>query len=126
MKINDYMNGRNEGMVYALKIAKESGVDVLEKECAFRNYTSIPSQVSTKACDIAINKIKLNTIDTIQILCIATLIDEFGFGAKRIKRFMDRFNLKTECLTEDYVSWEDIIQDIKESKNIELCIRKNE
>ena len=87
MKINDYMNGRNEGMAYALKIAKEQGVEALEKECEFRRVTNIPSQVSTKACNIAIEKIKLNTIDTIQILSIATLADEFGFGKKRLNRF---------------------------------------
>ena len=126
MKINDYMNGRNEGMAYALKIAKEQGVEALEKECEFRRVTNIPSQVSTKACNIAIEKIKLNTIDTIQILSIATLADEFGFGKKRINRFMERFNLKTECLVDDYVTWNDLIQQIKEEKGIELSIRKNE
>ena len=36
-KRDDYMKGRQEGMSYALKIAKEGGLEALEKEIKYRN-----------------------------------------------------------------------------------------
>ena len=57
---------------------------------------------------------------------IATLHDEFGFGEKRIQRAIDRFNFKAECLADDYCSWDDYIQTIKDELGIICDIRKND
>lgn len=126
MNIKDYMNGQNTGMEYACRIAKEKGIESLIEECKFRKKTSIPISVERKKCDEAIEHIKLNTIDTIRILALAVLRDEFGFGKDRLRRFAERFEKKTECLCEEYVNWEDIIENIKEETGIEESIRKNE
>ena len=117
---------RREGMAYALKIAKEKGVDGLEEECRFRGATQIPLSVSRTACDEVINRIKMNTIDTITILAAVTLHDEFGFGKKRINRFTKRFNIKTECLTDGYETWEGNIGILKDECGLEFGIRKND
>lgn len=126
MNIKDYMNGQNSGMENACRIAKEKGIEVLDEECKFRKKTNIPISIERKKCDEAIERIKLNTIDTIRILSLAVLRDEFGFGKDRLKRFVERFEIKTECLCEEYVKWEDIIENIKEETGLEESIRKNE
>lgn len=123
---DEYMQGRNEGMLYALNIAKEKGIDELEKEVKLRGYTNLPTQVSKKAMEECILNIKHNVVDTFVILSVATLHDEFGFGKKRAQRFIERFNLKADCLAEDYCTWEDQIDIIKEELGIELDIRKND
>lgn len=125
MKINDYMSGQNNGMAYALKIAKEKGIDALEEECKFRQATNIPSQILRKQVDKSIEKIKFNTIDTILILALSVLHDEFGFANVRCKRFEERFNLKTECLVDDYVTWEDLRKALEDEIGIKLSIREN-
>lgn len=117
---------RREGMAYAFKIAKEKGVDALEEEIKFRNATKIPTSVNRKVCNDVIEKIKNNTIDTVLIMSVAVLHDEFGFGTKRLKQFMDRFNLKTDCLCDGYVTWQDFIDDISANLGLELTIRRNE
>jgi hypothetical protein len=117
---------RREGMAYALKVAKEKGIEGLEEEIKFRGITKIPVGVPRSACDEAINKIKLNTIDTITILFAATLRDEFDFGTKRIQRALNRFNDKAEHIIGDYCTWDDYIQVIQEELGITLAIRKNE
>ncbi|SHM77376.1 hypothetical protein SAMN02746066_03262 [Anaerosporobacter mobilis DSM 15930] len=126
MNIKDYMNGQNAGMDYACKIAKEKGTDALVEECKFRKKTGIPITVERKKCDEAIERIKMNTIDTIRILSLCVLRDEFGFGKDRLKRFAERFEKKTDCLVDEFVNWEDIIENIKEETGLEESIRKNE
>ena len=125
-KINKEEQARLEGMAFALKIAKEQGIEALENECKFRNATRIPIAVSRKAADECINKIKMNTIDTVTILAAMTLHDEFGFGKERIARFMNRFNFKAECIMEDYTTWDEQIQILADECKLELSIRKND
>jgi hypothetical protein len=125
MKINDYMNGQNSGMVYALKIAKEKGIEALEEECKYRDVTNIPNQIARKQADQAIEKIKLNTIDTILIMGLSVLHDEFDFGKVRCERFRDRFMLKTDCLVDDYVSWDDMRAALENEIGIKVSIREN-
>ncbi len=55
-----------------------------------------------------------------------TLHDEFGFGASRIERFRKRFDFKTECLMENYVTWLEMINTLKEETGVTFEIRKNE
>lgn len=45
-------------------------------------------------------------------LCIETLHDEFGFGDKRVKRFTDRVNDKIDCINADYVTFDDILENL--------------
>ena len=115
-----------QGMQFALKVAKEKGIDGLEDEVKLRSKTNLPLTVSRKAFDECINNIKMNTIDTVIILCAATLHDEFGFGQKRVQQFLDRFDDKAECLCNDYCTWDDYIDVIKEELKLELNIRKND
>lgn len=117
---------RREGMAFALRIVKEKGIDGLEEECKFRGATQLPLALPKKAIDECVNNIKMNTIDTITILSAITLRDEFGFGKQRIQRFIDRFNLKAECIMEDYCTWQDNIQILKEEVGLDLSIRKND
>lgn len=124
-KMNKEEKLRHEGMAYAFKVAKEKGIEGLEEEIRFRGATSIPIAVSRQTCDEAINRIKDHTVDTMMVLCTATLHDEFGFGQKRVQRFLDRFDLKTSCLVEGYVTWQELIDNIKEELDITLSIREN-
>lgn len=42
---NKEESARREGMAYALRIAKEKGIEALEKELEFRNITNIPIKI---------------------------------------------------------------------------------
>lgn len=125
MARDKFLDGRNEGMAYALKIAKEQGIEALEREVRIRGLTNLPTAVPTKAMEEFISNVKSNVIDTFIILMAATLHDEFGFGQKRVQQAIDRFMAKSECLADDYCSWDDYINTIKEELNITLNIREN-
>lgn len=125
-KISKEEQARREGMAYALKVAKEGGIEALEEDLKMRNITNLPIPVSKKALNECVMNIKNNTVDTFTVLLAATLHDEFGFGEKRVQRAISRFSLKAQCIAEDYCTWNDIIENIKEELNIELDIRKND
>lgn len=118
--------GREDGLQLALNIVKKKGVKGLEDEIRFRNATQIHTMLDRKSLEIATRKIKEMTMDTFTILCVATLRDEFDFGAKRCQRFIDRMNLKAECLMDDIVGWQDFIDNIDEEMGIKLRIRRND
>lgn len=59
-------------------------------------------------------------------IAVATLHDEFGFGQARCKRFIDRLNLKADCLVDDMASWDDYVKLIKDEIGIEMTIRDND
>ena len=124
-KQREYERGREDGLSLAYRIAREGGIEALEKELKFRNVTGIHTSLAAKDLNKASEKIKEMTLDTFTILGIAVLHDEFGFGEKRCQRFMDRMNLKADCIIEDLATWEDYISSIKEELNLKLEIRWN-
>lgn len=44
----------------------------------------------------------------------------------RGQRFVDRFNKKAECIMDDYATWEDQIQILKEECGLDFKIRRND
>ena len=125
-RIDKEEQARREGMAYALRIAKEKGIDALEEDLKMRNAIGLPVGVDRKALNQFTENVKFNTVDTMVILMAVTLHDEFGFGEKRVQRAIDRFMLKANCLDEDYTTWQEQIEILKEELGIELSIRAND
>ena len=124
-KIDNYIAGREDGLQLALNIVKKKGVKGLEDEIKFRNATKIHTLLDKKSLEIATQKIKEMTVDTVTVLSVAVLRDEFEFGKKRCQRYIDRMNLKAECLTEGFVKWNEIVEDIDNDMGIRLRNRRN-
>ena len=124
-KYDQMMQYRTDGMEYALKIAKEQGIEALEKEVRFRNKTGISLRTGIQELNAASEKIKAMTLDTFAILTVACLHDEFDFGQKRCQRYLDRMNEKAECIIGDFATWEDYITTIKDELGLNLQIRWN-
>lgn len=98
-KRNDYITGREDGLLMALEIVKNEGVEALEKEIEFRNITGIRTALAKKDINRATIKIKEQTVDTVKILSVATLHDEFGFGHK------DATDLSSDLTKKRSASW---------------------
>lgn len=117
------MQYRNDGMAFALKIAKEQGIEVLEKEVAYRKATFLPSAVQEKDVNKFVEEVKMNCLDTVLIMSLMVLRDEFDFEQEDLNRFKQRFNLKSECLADDYTTWKDLQEILQEETNIKTTIR---
>ncbi|MGN0416952.1 hypothetical protein [Anaerostipes faecalis] len=124
-KVDAQMQARMDGMAYALRIAKKEGIEGLEEELKRRGITGMNLPASHKEIDQELDKIKMQVLDTVLAMSCLVLRDEFNFGAKRLNRFKDRFNFKTECLQDEHLTWADILEVIREETGIELQIREN-
>lgn len=125
-KQNDIIQGRNEGMVFALRIVKEQGIEGLEREIQRRGISGINARLTHQEIDEASDRIKMMVLDTVLAMSCMTLRDEFGFGQERLKRFKKRFNDKSECIMDGYDSWADLLGTLKDETKMELEIRRND
>lgn len=125
-KIDDYMSGKEDGLLLAARIVEKEGLAGLEEEIRYRNITGIHTGLARKELEKATTRIKEMTLDTFTVLRVAVLRDEFEFGRKRISRFIERMNLKAECLVDDMVTWKDFTDDIRQDLGIDLWIRRND
>lgn len=127
MSKQDYiMQGRNEGIAFCDKIAKEKGLEELQRVTRQRNLAGLRTLIDPKDLDKDLTNIKLQILDTVLIMSLAVLKDEFDFGSKRLNRFKKRFNDKTECLESGHVTWIDMIELIQDENNIKLQLREND
>ena len=90
MSQKEYNAGRNDGLAMAMTIAEREGIPALREEIRFRGVTNIHTSIAKKELNEASQKIKEMTLDTMLVLAVATLHDEFDFGTKRCQRFIDR------------------------------------
>lgn len=125
-KMREYERGREDGLTLALRIARQGGLEALEREVKFRGITGIHTSLAAKDLDKASEKIKQMTLDTFTILSIATLHDTFGFGQTRCQRFMDKVAEGADLLMDGLATWPDYIESIKEELGMELEIRWND
>lgn len=121
-KLADYRAGRSAGIELALKEARENGVEGLEKLMKFYGAANIPPVLVKKDLDSSCETIKTITIDTLLLGSCAVLRDKFGFGADRLKRFIDGFNFLSHHLTNSWLDWWDIISELKDQCGLDLTV----
>lgn len=117
---------RNEGMAYALRIAKEKGIEGLEEEIKFRNITQMPISVNRKEAEKFVEETKMNCLDTVLIMALNVLNDEFDFSQEQLNQFKARFNFKAENLVDGFMSWKDLQDVLVEEMDIKTEIRNAE
>lgn len=125
-KMREYERGREDGLDLAYRIVQQGGIEALKKELKFRGVTGIKTSLAAKDLGKAGEAIKEMTLDTITILALAVLHDDFGFGEKRCQKFMDGMDRGAQFLVKDLATWPDYIESIKEQMGIDVTIRWND
>jgi hypothetical protein len=111
---------RYSGAGWAIRLAEDKGIEAAKAELEQRGALNIPLGVKKTDIDQFCESEKTNTLVTVMMMTVVTLRDEFGFGAERIHRFIDRFNTKTKCLLADYVNWEELRDQLAEETGIRI------
>lgn len=124
MKISKEEQARRDGMAYALKVAKEKGIDGLEDEIKRRGCSIAPCTIRQKELDELKKNISDNAIVSITAMSAYVLRWKFGFGDKRINRFKDYVNDLADSIVRDYLTVDDILQELKNDYGIDLSGRK--
>lgn len=100
-KVNELMEGRNQGMVMALKIAKEQGIEALEKEIQYRNITGVSMKLTKAEMNKATTSMKIHSTKMAIAISLITLVDEFGMGKMQARKFKETFDRRVDEISDD-------------------------
>lgn len=124
-KVNDLMEGRNQGLSMALRIVREGGKEALEKEIQYRNITGISLNLTQKEIQDASWKAHVRATEVAIAISLVTLMDEFCFSKSQLTRFKAAFDGNVYKAVNNDRSM-DILQEyierIKENTGIEILI----
>lgn len=123
-RFNKTIQARNDGLLMALNIAKEKGIDGLEEEIKFRNITGLHTKYTKSELEKAEQTFKHQVILYYQAASLFTLKEKFGFGKVRLKRFHDMFEELCDSVLKDYLTLEDIVDYLKDEYGINLMYKE--
>ena len=122
-KADKIHEARMQGMYYAMTQIEKNGLEAFKEELSFRQAFGVTLFNSQKELKEYADTIINRSMQVILVFAVAVLHDEFGFGKKRAERFIERFNLKASCLTEDYITWDEQVKIIKDEMDIEVTFK---
>lgn len=116
---------RKEGMDFCIRFLENNGndVDALKKEIQRRGAYHIPCRVSKAEEEQFCKAVLANVLDTVLIMTIAVLHDEFDFGKKRIARFKKMFTRNQEWMEQGALTWTSMQENILKYLAIQTEIR---
>ena len=107
-KIDKEQKARMDGMAYALKIAKEKGIDGLENEIKARGILGVNLTVDSKTLRESYESMCTTLFQNMKTVFLQVLIKELGFGEKRLKKINNAYEEKQwSCL--DLIHTENIL-----------------
>lgn len=109
-------------MSYCLRFLEKHNNDVeaLKKDLEIRGAAYFPLTLSKTEADRYMQDSKNSMVKYFLILTMVTLHDEFDFEKDDLKRFRDRMELKAECLSWDWTTWDDQIQILADECGIDF------
>ncbi len=120
---NKEMDWYYQGMQKAYQIMKTDGPEALETEMKFRGLTGIQTKLSAKEINMGMEDIKRITVETVLTMSLGVLYVEFGFGRKRLERFMNLFMDESEEINQDIVRWSEICDNIERLTGIRVSLK---
>lgn len=123
MKVNDLMHGRNQGLLMALKIVKDGGIEALEKEIKYRNLTGVSLNIPRKELEAATTTIRLRATEVAIAISLITLLDEFCFSKYQAKKYKEVFDKQVEDILNDEATLEGYLKRIEGDLGIRLIVR---
>ena len=111
---------RIEGALYALRLAKEKGIDYLQEDIKKRGALGLSLQIPEKAAREAYDLLAKNVMNTMKTVALWTLYTEYGWKSIRLKRFEENMDKHSAmCMEYDrygknYVKLSDMAKELQE------------
>lgn len=115
---------RNEGAAYALRLAKEKGIDYLEKDLRSCGALGISVILPQKAVEELYDMLAKRIMNTIKTVALWTLYYEDGWRSTRLQRFEQQMDKHSKmCLEYDrygqnYIRLSDMAKEMQEKCGI--------
>lgn len=122
MSLNKIDLARLQGMAYALRVIKESGVEEFEKELKLRAASGIAIPIKAEEINRNYKKIVNMVLSLTLTASCVVLLDEFDFKHEDLERFRDHYERKSACIGENYATWQDFIDILREEAGIFISL----
>lgn len=112
-KVNKEYKWRMEGMLYALKIAEEQGIDALRREIKTRGIMKLDIWARKEDVENLEFELSTNLYNNMLSTMMYTLHDVFGFAKGRLDKLKDAFDrnvgniFNLDWVGDNYVRFED-------------------
>lgn len=118
----------NDGFEAACRTAREKGLDGLLNEERIRGLMGFDGRISIKDMDYDrySERIKIVTFQTLRIAFVAILHDEFGFGKKRIDRFLKLIDKMFVYCSKGWAYWIDYVNEIRSELGLSIPVDIND
>ena len=119
-KVNDMGKARNDGLLMALRIAREAKkagknpAEEIGKELLFRKASNIAGPFTQAELSHDTLAIKRHTIKTIKAVAMIAAWETFGFGKKRLKQLDECMERYASALVREEIDWSDILEMLEE------------
>ena len=127
-RADEIINLRNEGMAYALKIAKERGIEELQRQVNIRGCLRVSVKFTPEELQQSIDNIAERVYNNMLTMVYAVLRDTQGYGKKRLTQFKKDFDAKvyevgeTDEMGHHWASFEDYALEANELFNLGINI----
>ena len=122
--MQEYNRGRSQGLDMARRLLEDAGetkaAALVVEEIRIRGKLPVQMAVTSNEINRGLEHIKLCMYETFLCQSLMVLRDQFGFGKKRCTDFINRWNLKTDCLSSGLVEWADYVEAIKAELDIDV------
>ena len=99
-KANEIIQLRNEGMAYALKIAKEGGLEELEQQVKLRGLLKVSVKFTQDELYQSIQNISERVYNNTLTIWYAVFHDKLGYKQKRLQKMKQWFDEKVYLVGE--------------------------
>ena len=130
-RINKEYEWRMQGMMAALKIAENEGIEALKKDIKNRGFWKLHISITEKDRQELLETMSRNLYTVFLCTVCETLNSKFGYGKKRLHQFKEEFDKVVQITTdfdwagEHYVTLDDYARDLNRKYEIgideELC-----
>lgn len=79
--------------------------------------------IKRKAVKETVDRVSREAFERMMVLSLLVLRDEWGFGSKRMERFIDRLSELIEDVSEGRLSMDDIVDALEDELGIEFMWR---
>jgi hypothetical protein len=114
-KVNDMGKARNDGLLMALRIAREaeeageSPAEEIGRELLFRKASNVAGPFTQAELSHDTLAIKRHTIKTIKAVAMIAAWETFGFGKKRLSQLDECMERYASALCREEIDWTDIL-----------------
>ena len=112
-KVDKWFKARMDGMLYALKIVEEQGIEALKREIKMRNILKADLGMSGEQVNEVYTNISINCYTSIMVTMLCTINMVFGFGKDRLQKLRREFDESAKSLM-DLDRWGEHYETFKE------------